>query len=287
MTVLKSLVPSPDPKLFYSTPWVAEGVVAQCHRRFVTLRWSPTEQSQGMRRYYSDQELVTLRENRTDMWGQPSVDEQRRTKQFFEIHGSWQSRTNPVDFHYFVNRGAVEFIPEVSYINDLERTDTVIVDLDPKSPELFGMPHLRWATKVVEAATTVKGGPLDINFKILAHKLRFSGSRSFHIYIRLNKLYPMDEIRTVLKQNLDPVTAMFPVLSYQNSRGGTQLGPAKNDFILIDCGALSRHRCVRSLWSIHHKTGRVCVPVSSVEDFDINQSTVEEVLKRGPVKEIF
>lgn len=266
---------------------MADGLAAQCQRRFVTLRWAPTEQSGGMRRYYSNHELELLRSHKTQLWGQATTDTDGRLKQFFEVHGSWGNSNNPVDVSYFVNQDVVEFIPEVSYINDLERTDTVIIDLDPKSPELFTFEHLRWATRAVLMVTTVKGGPLDVHFKILAHKLRFSGSRSFHIYIRLDKLYPMDDIRSVLKQNLDPLTAMHPILSYNNSRGGPKMGPPRNDFILIDCGALSRHRCVRSLWSVHNKTKRICVPLTDLESFQPQQSEPEYVLKQGPQEEVF
>jgi hypothetical protein len=247
----------------------------------------PNEQSSGMRRYYSNQEIAAIRDLRVETWGVPTLDDQGATKQFFEIHGFWQSRTNPVDFSYFVNKGMMEVIPEVSTVNDLERTDTLIIDLDPKDPALFGLDHLKWATEVVRAATTVKGGPLDVAFKILDHKLRYSGSRSFHIYIRLNKLYPMEDIRAVLKQNLDPVCQLYPVLSYQNSRGGDKVGPPRKDFILIDIGALSRHRCVRSLWSLHHKTGRVCIPVTDVRGFQIPEAEIVNVVQRGPIEERF
>lgn len=233
-----------------------------------------------LRRYYTESELSIVQNKKIPLYGY-----QNEGRNFFELHTTGNSQS-PVDIQYHANRGMIEVIPEVSEINDLERTDTVIIDLDPKDPKLFGMDHLKWSTAAVYTTVTVKNGPLDGNFKILATKFRFSGNRSFHIYIRLQKKYQFEDIRKTLKTCLEPLTKLYPVLRYQNMRT-TNVGPPRTDFILIDVGAMSRHRCVRALWSLHNKTNLVCVPVTDINSFDISQSEVANVLRNGSVHESF
>jgi len=259
---------------------VSSSLVKQCRRRYVTLRYPNADGTTGLRRYYTEAELQILRAKRIPLMGYPN-----EGKYFFEVQGSGNPH-NPTDLLYFANRGMMEVIPEVSEVNDLERTDTIIVDLDPKDPKLFGMEHLKWSTIAVWTAVMAKDGPVDGNFKIQQAKLRFSGNRSFHIYVRLQKKYQFVDIRTALKASLEPLTKQHQFLRYQNMKT-TQAGPPRNDFMLIDIGAMSRHRCVRALWSLHHKTGLVCVPVADINKFEMEHSGMSHVLKRGPVREIF
>lgn len=264
------------PTNFYQVDWIADAITEQCRRRYVTLRYDF-----GMRRHYNPQELQALRSYGVTLCGRDSVAEP-----FFELHERAKNPNNPADIAYFVKNGVVEFIPEVATYHDLDRTDTAIVDLDPKSKELFSFDYVKWATRVVHAATTVKGGPLDVNFKVQGWKFRFSGNRSLHLYIRLGKLFPLNDIREVLKETMEVVNVQYPVLSAVNLRGKNGES-APNNYILVDIGAMSRHRCVRSLWSLHAKTGRVCVPVDNVDKFQPETASQEEVLRRGPVQEVW
>lgn len=266
-----------DYQKFYLTPWVKTALADQFKRRYMTMRWDGF-----MRRHYNYQEIEALKTYRVKLLGRPDEGQ----TPFFEVHGSWGSINNPVDIEYFINAGAQEFIPEVSYINDLDRTDTIIIDLDPKDPKMFDFEATRMATKIVHAALCVKGGPLDVNFKVLGWKFRFSGNRSFHIYIRLGRLYRFEELRTIVKENLNPVIEIYPHLSYTNLRGGKN-GPPRTDFMLVDVGALARHRCVRSLWSLHHKTRMACIPVENLDTFDRKEAFVDAVLQKGAVSEVF
>lgn len=263
-----------DASAFYSTNWIAESLLNQFNRRFLTLRFDF-----GLRRHYSEAEMRLLHAKRVRLW-------RMMPKPFIEIHQFLGDVNNPVDLAYFLKIGVQEFIPEVSTIYDLNRTDTIIIDLDPKDPELFSFEDLREATKVVDTALLTSGSALMTDFNVLARKMRFSGNRSFHLYIRLDKPHHFEELRAAVKKSLDVVTEMYPDrLSYRNLRDSR--GQGRKDYILIDIGALSRHRCVRSLWSLHHKTALACVPVADVATFQKDEASTDIVLERGPVEEIF
>lgn len=220
-----------------------------------------------------------LRQKRVKLWRETS-------NPFFELHQARGDVKNPTDLAYFLSQGVIEFIPEVSTIFDLNRTDTIIIDLDPKDPNKHSFEDTRQATKVVYASLLTKGSPLREALSVVSVKLRFSGNRSFHIYIRLDRPHRFEEIRDPVKASLDTVTKMYPRdLSYRNLRSAD--GSGRDDYILIDIGALSRHRCVRSLWSVHHKTKLVCVPVDDLDTFDRECSTMEAVLAKGKTLESF
>ena len=263
-----------QPAEFYSTDWIAEALLKQCYRRFVTLRFD-----YGLARHYNDSELRMLRQKRATMW---RVMEE---KTFYEIHTFTGDKNNPTDLSYFIKAGVKEFIPEVSTVFDLDRTDTVIIDLDPKDPNRFSFEDTRQATDMVLRALVSPGMPFVSEFKVEAVKLRFSGNRSFHIYVRVDRPHRFPELREAVKKSIDLVTAHNPLFTYKNLRGPD--GHGRKDYLLIDIGALSRHRCVRSLWSLHHKTGLVCVPVPNLHTFDRESATPEKVLAAGPVEERF
>jgi len=246
----------------------------------VTMRFRTSGGDAPLRRYYTSSDMQAIKAHRSPLVGAPN-----EGRYFFEVQNV-RNAHDPISLDYQAARGLIEVIPEVSEVNDMERTDTIIVDMDPKNPKLFGMEHLKWTTKAVYAAIAVKGGPVDANFKIEKVKLRFSGNRSFHIYLLLQKRYPFEDIRKALKEALKPLTDAHPFLRYQNMKT-TKAGPPRDDFILIDIGAMSRHRCVRSLYSLHHKTGLVCVPVADIDAFEMPHSKVDHVLSVGPVQETF
>jgi hypothetical protein len=262
------------PRQFYATDWVAGSLVNQFKHRYVTVRFD-----YGMRRHYSEDELHRLNVLQKDMWGSGD-------NPFFEIHSYNGKADDPTDVSYFIARGAVEFIPEVSYIYDIDRTDTIIVDLDPKDPVMFSFEDTRGATQVVTAALLTKGSPLDKAVVIEEHKYRFSGNRSFHLYIKLSKPHPFEYLRNAVKMSLDVVTEMYPQLSYKNYRSPDNK-ISRTDYILVDIGALSRHRVVRALWSMHAKTGLVCVPVQDIKTFDRSEADPSAVLSKGFVAEKF
>lgn len=259
-----------DFKDFYKTPWVSKGLCDQFWNRYINIRFSF-----GMRRHYNSSELKLISEQRLKLRG---TDE----NPFFEIH-SVGHRKDPTSLTYFIEQGAIEFIPEVSEIFDLDRTDTIIIDLDPKNPE-FDFDALRYASYDVLTCllgTNCAEGPnLSEDVVIKRYKLRFSGNRSFHLYLKLNGLHTFPVIRELVKTRLDTLTGSRTDLSYKNVRD-------RKDYILVDIGAIARHRCVRSLWSVHAKTGMVCVPVSDLFSFDRESATIDNVLSGGYVEELF
>jgi len=250
---------------FYSTDWIADSILQQSYNRYVNLRFS-----HGMRRHYNTTEVQQISRFGERLIGNDS-------NPFFEL----KTRNNPkspCDIGYFINSGVLEFIPEVSLITDLDRTDCAIIDLDPKS-DFVSFDGLRDITlSVLTTVLNHKQQPSEP--RPLRYKLRFSGNRSFHIYLQLDALYKFTDLRTWIKGCLDSLCNSDKSLSYKNVRD-------RDDYILIDIGALARHRCVRSLWSLHHKTSLVCVPVHNLWDFNRDQAKPEEVLKTGPIEEIF
>lgn len=220
-----------------------------------------------------------LRQRRVQLW-------RDMEEPFFEIHQFRNDFNNPTDLAFFLKKGVMAFIPEVSTVYDLNRTDTIIIDLDPKSKDKFSFEDTRGATQVVSVALLTEGSELRKKFNVIDWKYRFSGNRSFHLYIRLDKPHPFVPLREAVKTSLDVVTKLYPnTLSYRHLQYAD--GTSRDDFILIDIGALSRHRCVRSLWSVHSKTGLVCVPVEDLATFDRGTASIEKVLERGKVEERF
>lgn len=273
-----------EPKEFYSLPWVAQAIVDQARHRYMTVRFE-----WGMCRHLIRGDLAEAKlaiGKGTVPW--VALD----SNPFIEIHSA--SGEGPYSLDYWVRRGAIEFIPEVSDVHDLDRTDVVIVDLDPKD-EKFQWQDLVDATKKVmetllgtvqpEGVAFHKANgalPLDqVGLPVRDCKLRFSGSRSFHIYIQLEKRTDFPTIRTALKKLLDPLEVESAGnLTYHNVRD-------RKDFILVDIGAVAKHRCVRSLYSMHAKTGRICIPVKQIDGFDKERSAAPVVVQRGVESERF
>jgi len=238
-----------DRAAYYGVPWVRSAILDQCRGRYVCLRFPDRLQRHPGR---------GEREVTPDMW----------YSDFIELMAD--EGNSPRSVQYWINRGVQEFIPEVTTKWDLDRSDFFVIDLDPKSPD-FNFRQLKIATVVVQRAVVAND---NLRVLLLPHfNLRFSGNRSFHLYFRLKSPLDLVWIREQVKFALDAVTSKTGVLSYRNIKD-------RNDYILVDVGAIARHRCVRSLWSVHHKTNRVCVPLA-MEDlmkFDPTTATMEAVL---------
>jgi len=239
-----------DRAAYYSIPWVRTEILDQCRGRYVCLRFPDRLQRHPGR-------------------GERNAMPDLRYSDFIELTAD--DGNNPRSVQYWVNRGVQEFIPEVTTKWDLDRSDFFAIDLDPKNPE-FSFHQLKIATVVVQRAVVANDNlrPLLLpNFN-----LRFSGNRSFHLYFRLKSPLDLVWIREQVKFALDAVTSRTGVLSYRNIKD-------RDDYILVDIGAIARHRCVRSLWSVHHKTNRVCVPLAMEElmNFDPATATMEAVVE--------
>lgn len=241
-------------KAFYSDERVKSALFRQCRDRFVCLRfdWGMVRHLTKHEQYYQDKAPSFVRKD-----GKPFI--------AFVNPGNGRG-SNPYELAYWIDRGVVEFIPEVSDYSDLDRSDYFVIDLDPKDDQ-FSFDDLRSATKRV--AKAVWNSPLRPLIREL--NVRFSGNRSFHLYFRLTEKTDLVKIREAVKAQIDGIADEH--LTYHNLRD-------HKDFILIDIGAIARHRCVRSLYSVHQKTGRVCVPLrfDEVDSFDPQSATIPNVL---------
>lgn len=239
-------------KSYYSDPRVRSAIFNQCLDRFVCLRFD-----WGMVRHPTRVEL----NSKADF---PGVD----GKRFIAFRTNDGTKHSPTDLSYWVNRGTIEFIPEVTRWTDLDRADNFVIDLDPKSED-FSFDDLKKSTLLVLEAILAS----SLRPQIKELNVRFSGNRSFHLYFRLTGIMALKDIREQVKVTLDVLESQHKDLSYHNVRDRT-------DFILIDIGAIARHRCVRSLFSLHAKTGRCCVPLhrNQIQDFDPATATIENVL---------
>jgi hypothetical protein len=260
---------------FYSTPWVREAIYHECENRNVAIR-----QSWGMIRHYTAADMKRF---------QGKTPARPLYMDFIQFQSAGTQPDHPADVQFWVNRHTYEFIPEVSTVYDLDRSDYCIIDLDPKDPVLYDFEDTRAATKLVLETLMGPlgdGAPLKrLDLPVTGYKLRFSGNRSFHIYIGFAQRMPLVAMRDAIKKVLDgslesSMEEPFSVngkelrLSYHNVRD-------RKDFILTDIGAIARQRCVRSLYSCHAKTGMVCVPVKNLVAFKRESATIEAVLARG------
>lgn len=262
-------------KSFYSTPWVRKAIFDQCQERNVCIRhdW-------GMVRHFNKTESDKLAARGVS----PLLED------FIQFQSCGTAVDSPADIQYWINKHTLEFIPEVMSVYDLDRSEYFVVDLDPKDPNIFSFEDTRRATQLVLVALfgpDGDGAPLKARgVPVNGYKLRFSGNRSFHIYGGLSERLELKKIREAVKDILDhaiepSMEAPFDDklrLSYHNIRD-------RKDFILVDIGAIARHRCVRSLWSVHAKTGFVCVPVENLNTFQRDSAEMTKALAAGPQEE--
>lgn len=263
-------------KEFYGTPWVRRAIFDLSDQRNVCLRFD-----WGMLRHYSKQrgELAKLA-----MFGSKPL-----LEDFIQFQFNNENEKNPADIQYWINQGVTEFIPEVTTVYDLDRSTFIVIDLDPKDPTVYDFEATRQATaRVLDTLMGVAwdGTPLKLRgIPAKGFRLRFSGNRSFHIYIDLLEPTDLKKLREQVKELLD--VGIEPTLDDPNEKLHMTYHNVRDrkDYILVDIGAIARHRCVRSLWSVHAKTGWVCCPVENLFTFQRERAQMEEVLARGPQDE--
>lgn len=260
-----------SPRDFYRIPWIASALLQQCYWRYLSVRFPF-----GLRRHFNIHEINSLNRKSVQLFRPTTTDTHLP---FFELHKADGDIEDPSDIYYYIEQGAVEFIPEVSTVFDMDRSDVIIIDLDPKGS--FSWHDIRYAMVLTHEYLCKFDSPLAREFVVENWKFRFSGNRSFHLYIKLQRPYEFKIVKEYVKKSLDPLVARFPdYLTYD-----VKTAEGK---IYIDIGAMAKHRCVRSLWSLHHKTGMVCVPIfNNVMEFDLNESIPDRVIARGPVSESF
>lgn len=194
---------------------------------------------------------------------------------FIELHRA-KGEADPTALQHHLDRGIVEIIPEVSIAWDLDRSAIICLDLDPK----FDMPfddlkvQIDWMAKALPVGVDLLDG-----ITVVAHKIRYSGNRSLHLWLALSKPTDLAACREAVKRRLGPVVRSRPILTLDPKQDGR--------VVYLDVNTMARHRCVRCCYSLHMKTGLVCVPVVNLDRFEKEQAAPEEVLKRGHVAEPF
>jgi hypothetical protein len=102
---------------FYLTPWVAESIVQRAKFRYFAARLS----ADILKRNYSKQDLCL--ESKNKLWGDGK---------HIELHNASTDISDITSLGYYLNKGVVEFIPETSTIFDPDRSDVIVIDIDPK-----------------------------------------------------------------------------------------------------------------------------------------------------------
>lgn len=254
-----------DARTYYSDERIADAVVRQCRHRYVALRSSDGE----MRRHYSDAARQRCFDWNLSCWPGPEM-----STGFVEIHRV-RGAEDPTALQYHVERGLVEVIPEVSIAWDLERSPILCIDLDPKFDmkldDLKG--QLDWIARAFPVGLPIEGAP------VVGRKVRFSGNRSLHLWLALERPVPMAAARLAVEKALMPLVKSRPILTLDVKQDGR--------VVYVDTKTIAKHRCVRCLYSLHLKTGLCCVPVFDLHTFQREHATPEEVLRIGPQQEVF
>ncbi len=197
-------------------------------------------------------------------------------KPLIEIHRA-RGSADPTSLEYQVDHGAAEVIPEVSTVFDLDRSPVVTVDLDPK---MDCTDDFLVQTTGVILQLLGQNGRLAANYKIMGVKVRFTGNRSMHVIVGFAKPQKLDEVREAVRDALKTICGPKSMFSTE-----PEVGDRK--FFYLDIGVIAKHKCVRSLYSLHAKTGLVCVPVPDILSFRREHAEPKYVLKTGPIEELF
>lgn len=254
-----------DPVLYYSDPRVGQRIADACRFRYCMIR----NRDGKVVRHFSPRALKTIQRYELSLW-RPDIDNPR-----IELHRH-DGVSDPRSIAWMAqNEEAIEIVPDMSRLHDIKRSPYCCVDLDPKVD--VPLPKLIELTDIV-ATQTAPGGPLGSLLPVVGQKFRWTGNRSFHIWSVFNKPIEFESIRTALEKVLEPVCSIFPILSLDLQRP---------DGVYVDIKVNASGKAVRSLYSLHYKTGMACVPVPKLANFDIRSAQPERVLETGPSAEAF
>lgn len=255
------MLPNPETCFrYYSTPWVANAIVRQCRLKYTTVRYP-----NALLRHYRRPINEDIASN---MW----LPVTKSGNPFFEIHRVGDDPRDMLSFRHFVESGAVEFIPATSRVYDLDRASTVCVDLDPKVDIDL---HVQKEILIAVYRCLSPGTFFAAKRGLVGCEFRHSGNRSFHVWLHLQRPSNLAGLKADIKEALTP---------FVNTNKGFTFDNQENATLLLDCGSLARNRCTRSLWSLHWKTSRVCVPVPDIKAFRVEDTEIEEVHRRWAPK---
>lgn len=170
---------------------------------------------------------------------------------------------------WIVNLGCIDLNPHPVLAEDLERPDELRIDLDP-------MPGVNWS-QVVEVALVVR----DV---LAAHGLvgwpKTSGSRGFHIYVRVEASRPYKDLRLAAQTVARLVEQRVPEIA--TARWWKQ---ERREQVFVDFNQNAKDRTVAAAWSVRAvPDARVSTPLrwDEVEDCRMEELTLASVARRYP-----
>ena len=155
-----------------------------------------------------------------------------------------------------------------------KNVDYIFVDLDPRDE--FPWKKVKEVAKVVE--NVISKLP-----EVKSTKILFSGSRGFYIFGYLKLSINVDKARDIVREALDRgVTSKFENVT-------TKLTKALNS-MRLDITTLHEDGSLRTEYSLHPKTGLVCLDISKInkpfENLEKSDFTISKILKRTPISSL-
>jgi bifunctional non-homologous end joining protein LigD len=170
------------------------------------------------------------------------------------------------DLAYVVNLGCIDLNPHPVQAEDLDRPDELRIDLDP-------VPGVEWQ-QILDVALVVRSVLEDHG---LSAWPKTSGSRGFHIYSRIDPLWPYRDVRTAAETVAREVENRAPDLAtskwWKEERQG----------VFVDFNQNAKDRTVASAYSVRPTPdARVSTPLTwdEVPSCRPEDYTLQTVLER-------
>jgi bifunctional non-homologous end joining protein LigD len=153
---------------------------------------------------------------------------------------------HPAGLAWIANLGCIEVHPHPVRADDLDRPDELRVDLDP-------VPGVPWA-QVLEVALVVKSVLEDHG---LVGWPKTSGSRGLHVFVRIQRRWPYDDVRRAAIALAREVERRAP--SFATSKWWKE----ERHGVFVDYNQNARDRTTAGAWSLRAvPDARVSMPLS-------------------------
>lgn len=167
---------------------------------------------------------------------------------------------------WVVNLGCVDLNPHPVRAEDLDHPDELRIDLDP-------VPGVGWA-QIVDVAVVVREVLGDYG---LVGWPKTSGSRGFHVYVRIEPHWPFSQVRLAAEAVAREVERRAPELA--TSRWWRE----EREGVFVDFNQNAKDRTVASAYSVRPTAdARVSTPLAwdEVREADAGMFTVDTVPRR-------
>lgn len=162
---------------------------------------------------------------------------------------------NPADYVNWVNQRTLEF--HGAHGEDLE---DLVVEVDPSG----NVPPEK-TKEIAKMVATVLRGESDV--RGVRHV--YNGGKGFFVKAKLDQPMKTEKARSRLQKLLAQIPEHVPMAT---------LGMPGPSQVRLDITSLRQGGSHRAEYSINSKTGRVAVPVSSIDSFDPKSATLQAVL---------